>query len=587
MEEDDLIRKPFASISNYRIILANRVSLSELSAEEGRFVYVFDGTHLLNTDMTGASLLSDLLRGIQLGADQLALLLRMHQEQVPAECEENFSRRWFRSVFRPGELIGPLHLLANEEVEKTVKVIRHWDHFCDTIQHMIGLLVAGSGALELVPLSPQPEVLNADGSPSGNGIAHYLEAPEYWERVLFLMRQSGELPEREALLNSRGRELLGASEEKLRMEEHQGRRTAINISYWQSVQEITERFQAFYDCPQALAQVPSHARTGPKPQALPASRVRLGTSEYFKDVMMGLHRGQFVPTESRDGVFTQIGNTQLCIECDDASGFDALRAVELLATYGPATMQTFLGLMGLWLENNTGATHETYYTARASDLMRYMHRRESGGGGYNTEDQMQKGREVYLLSRAAVPHATSKRHRNGKQVVETISLDRLIHVQSVTAQRTLEEGKEIQSILEFRYHPNKEMHEMLCGDTPQFAEVSGKLLAYHPVREKYQIVIGFGLAFYDRVNRKHSRQLHKIDLPSLLTLAGIEIPAKNVSRFLEQIQAAVEKLDTDGVVSGARLHIPQDSSLPSRQQLAASAIVFPPLALPNQSSLPS
>ena len=319
-------------------------------------------------------------------------------------------------------------------------------------------------------------------------------------------------------------------------------------------------------------------RRGPKNQVRPARRLRLPTSEYMKDAMMGLSRGKFIPTEGLDGVFTLIGDTQLRIECDDASGLDTVRAVEMLSTYGPATMQTFLGLMGLWMEHNPGASHETYFTVRASDLMRYMHRRETAGGGYNTDDQMQKGREVFLLSRATVPRATTKVHRAGKLTVQTLSVDRLIHVQTLAAQRTLEEGKEIQSILEFRYHPNKEMHEMLCGDTPQFAEVSGKLLAYHPAREKYQILLGFGLAFYDRVNRKYAQKQRKIELLSLLALAGIPVPARNFPRFLDTMQKAVEALSADGVIPGAVLSFPNSSALSGRHLLAKAVVTFPPLS---------
>lgn len=335
---------------------------------------------------------------------------------------------------------------------------------------------------------------------------------------------------------------------------------------------------------QIKSPVKSPARTGLK-QVSPSARLRIGTTEYFKNVMVGFHRGRFEPTEGRDGVFTQVGDTQIRIECDDTTGFDTLKAVELLAAYGPSTMQTFLALMGLWIETNVGATYETYLTVRASDLMRYMHRKELKDGGYHTEDQMQKGREVYLLSRAAVPRATLKRHKNGNRVTETFSLDRLLHVQTMTVQRTLEEGKEIQSILEFRFHPNREMYEMLCGDTPQFAEISGKLLAYHPIREKYQILIGFGLAFYDRVNRKHSKESHKISLLALLALSSIEVPNANVSRFLSQIEAAVKKLDADSVIPGVALELPSSISYSARQQLDLAQIVFPTLARSRQNLL--
>ena len=337
----------------------------------------------------------------------------------------------------------------------------------------------------------------------------------------------------------------------------------------------------------ALSRQKLFGRTGAKPQIKPAEQLRLPMTEYAKDALMGLGRGIFIPTEGRDAVFTEIGEAQLRIECDP-TGFDTIRAIEMLAAYGPATMQTFLGLMGLWMEHNAGASHETYFTAHASDLMRYMGRKELTGGSYHTADQMQKGREIYILSRATIPRATVQRYNTKKKMREsqTVSMDRLIHVKTLTAQRTLEDGQEIQSCIEFRYHPNEEMYEMLCGSSPQFAEVSGKLLAYHPITHKYHILLGFGLAFYDKVNRRAGDAQRKISLPALLRLAGIDVPKRNVDKFLERIQKAIQGLSKDEVILGAQLDCPQDSSLSARQQLAAGSVVFPALLARRQPGLP-
>ena len=339
--------------------------------------------------------------------------------------------------------------------------------------------------------------------------------------------------------------------------------------------------------PPEIGPVRPPARRGPRLQVEGAEQVRVPTTEFLKDALMALARGEFTPTEGDGGVFAVLGDTQIRIDCDDAAGFDALTLVKMLAAYGPATMQTYLALMGLWMEHNHGATHETYFTARASDLMRYMHRRETGKGGYNVEDQKQKWQEVWILSRATVPYAVSTRFPNGKRTVETISLDQLIHLQTLTAVRTFEDGKEIQSILEFRYHPNRQMYEMLCGDTPQFAQISGKLLSYHPVREKYKIVLGIALAFYERVNRKYNREMHTISLVALLRLAGIEVPKSNLVRFVKQIKCAIDGLDKDGLFPGAVLNVPESSALSMRQKFSGAEVSFPSLSHSSSASLPN
>lgn len=450
--------------------------------------------------------------------------------------------------------------------------------------------------MRVMQMTNLSHALRADEPIGSSGDMDYPEHLEKCTRAVALMRESGELAARERLYQALIREvstrpapdlvqsLVGRPPDDQPNDEYAWLVSHFN-QYWNEAQRIAEEYRSFYETESFS---PKLGRTGPKPQIKSADQARLPMTEYVKDALMGLGRGEFTPTEGMEAVFTEIGKAQVRIECDSI-GFDALRAVEMLAAYGPATMQTFLGLMGLWIDNNPGASHETYYTARASDLMRYMRRQELPSGGYHTKDQMQKGREVYILSRATIPRATVKRvnSNNGQRTVETVVLDQLLHVQNMTVQRTLEGGQEIQSILEFRYHPNKEIHGMLCGDTPQFAEVSGKLLGYHTVTHKYHILLGFGLAFYDKVNRRRGGATRKIALPALLQLSGVDVPKTNVDRFLEQIQKAIQELGADGVISGAQTNIPQDVSLSARQRIALATVTFPVLLVTQRQLAPA
>ncbi len=116
------------------------------------------------------------------------------------------------------------------------------------------------------------------------------------------------------------------------------------------------------------------------------------------------------------------------------------------------------------------------------------------------------------------------------------------------------------------------------------ASISGKLLTYHPLRQKYQILLGFCLAYYDRVNRKNrSQSLRRIRLPALLALAGVAAPERRVTEFLVSIEQALADLARDGVVPGLRLARPEGwpemlAKRDSRAVIAGSWVTFPPLA---------
>ena len=129
------------------------------------------------------------------------------------------------------------------------------------------------------------------------------------------------------------------------------------------------------------------------------------------------------------------------------------------------------------------------------------------------------------------------------------------------------------------------MHNWIGGDNPQYALLSGKLLAYHPMRQKYQILLGFSLACYDRLHRDDNAGERRLSLSALLDLASLEIPPKRLAEFLSTIEDALTELARDGVVPGLRLHKPEGwhemlARRDTRAVIAGSAVSFPKLAAP-------
>jgi len=220
----------------------------------------------------------------------------------------------------------------------------------------------------------------------------------------------------------------------------------------------------------------------------------------------------------------------------DAAG-DALREI---AKQGASAAQTYLALVSLWRSELGDSPHETYLTVYASDLLRWQGKKATPRGGYHKEDLLAKGRDIWLLSRLRVPVERSVQSTDGSTVTVR-SVERLISLESLDAVETSDSGT---SLLRFRFHPGRAAGALDAND---MATAGGALLSYHPVRQKYQILLGFCLA---RRRRQTSGTMPLVDL---LADASVPIPDTRIAAFLTTIEDALNELSRDGVVPGLRL----------------------------------
>ncbi|GAB4467987.1 MAG: hypothetical protein OHK0029_40130 [Armatimonadaceae bacterium] len=291
--------------------------------------------------------------------------------------------------------------------------------------------------------------------------------------------------------------------------------------------------------------------------------------------------GRWLPTANGEAITAQNGNTRVRLKCDEITGLGTEEAIRQIARHGASFAQTFFALVGLWLERNPDSSPETYMTVAASDILRYQNRKEAPRGGYHSADILAKGRDIYLLSRITIPSASVLSFNGGRRQTRTLSLGRLLSLEALEISETRQSGDiGMQSFVRFRYHLGREVYGWLAGEGPQYARLSGRLLTYHPVRQKYQILLGFCLAYYDRVNRKHSQTERRLRLPALLSLASLEVPEKRVAAFLTTIEDALEDLARDGVIPGLKLHKPPDwtellAKRNTRAIIAQSVITYP------------
>jgi hypothetical protein len=384
---------------------------------------------------------------------------------------------------------------------------------------------------------------------------------------------------------------------------------AARISRWVEARRVWDTLAAdFLNAPiDAPPPIRAPVRTGPRLRARLPKTLRVPTALSAREMLTLLfapHRWE----ADTDGlaVTARQGETQVRLELDEMTGLSPDAAIRQIAKHGASVAQTFFSLVALWMERNPDTSPETYLTASASDLLRYQHRKETPRGGYHSDDILAKGRDIYLLSRISIPVASVQTFDGGKREARTLALGRLLSLESleftqVGPAKGVEEGTEVArggygSIVQFRYHLGREVFKWVGGEQPQYALLPGKLLTYHPVRQKYQILLGFCLAYYDRVNRKNRQEVRRLRLPALLNLAAIEVPDRRISEFLSSIEEALEDLSRDGVIPGLKLQKPPDwtemlAKRRTREIIAGSVVTFPrrdldALPAPDSSGVP-
>ena len=328
-------------------------------------------------------------------------------------------------------------------------------------------------------------------------------------------------------------------------------------------------------------------RTGPRVRASLPDSLRVPASAPARDLMALFFAPHLWRTDAVGETLTAArGNTSVRLELDEMMGFGAEEALKQIAKQGASVAQTFFSLLGLWQERNATATsHETYMTVYASDLLRYQGRRQTKSGGYHRDDILAKGREIYLLSRISLPLSATHTSDAGRREARVMSLGRLLSLESLEMAETVDrdaDGKitHSSSVVRFRYHLGKTVHDWIGGDNPQYALLSGKLLTYHPIRQKYQILLGFSLACYDRLHRDDNCGERRLSLLALLDLASLKVPQKRIAEFFSTIEDALSELARDGVIPGLRLQKPDGwhemlARRDTRAVIAGSSVTFP------------
>ncbi|MFM7322642.1 MAG: hypothetical protein ACKO5K_14120, partial [Armatimonadota bacterium] len=107
-----------------------------------------------------------------------------------------------------------------------------------------------------------------------------------------------------------------------------------------------------------------------------------------------------------------------------------------------------------------------------------------------------------------------------------------------------------ESLLRFRFHLGGEVARWLEAGSGRSIAAGGSLLAYHPVRQKYQILLGLALA-----HAAAESEMDEVELPLLdvLERAGLQFPDVRMLAFLTMIEDAIAELSRDRVVADLRI----------------------------------
>ncbi len=238
------------------------------------------------------------------------------------------------------------------------------------------------------------------------------------------------------------------------------------------------------------------------------------------------------------------------METDGAGEAAVGAALREVARHGASAAQTFLALAALWRETLGDAPHETYLTVYASDLLRYQGRKATPRGGFHKDDLLAKGRDIWLLGRVRIPITRVHAAEDGGVRTES-RLGRLISLESLeSVTMTSPDGNGSESLLRFRFHLGGEVARWLDSGSGRSVAAGGSLLTYHPVRQKYQILLGIALA---QAASEAGGTDVELPLLTLLDKAGLRFPEIRMLAFLTMIEDAIAELARDRVLEDLRI----------------------------------
>lgn len=302
-------------------------------------------------------------------------------------------------------------------------------------------------------------------------------------------------------------------------------------------------------------------RSGPRGNVTAATTIRIPTSATATKALVSIINTKLWKEQSTDEqLITKVPSDGLRVNLSNAIGFDAQTAISHLARHGASVVQTFLTLASIWREQAGDASYDTYVEVFASDILRHQGRQQTPRGGYHQADTLSKGRDVFILSRLLMPVDTS-------DAGGSTTFARFISVEQL---ETKVSPGTTESYVRFRFHLGEPFqHWMSMLDRGSW-EVAGKLLQYHPQRQKYHILLGICLANLAWKQRYEERSTAVVPLREILMVSNLNQHGHRPGAFVSSLEDALQDLNRDGILPGVRLNKPDGwMDMPAAQQARA------------------
>jgi len=305
----------------------------------------------------------------------------------------------------------------------------------------------------------------------------------------------------------------------------------------------------------------SSKRSGPRGNITAATTIRIPTSSTATKALVSIINTKLWSEQAADEqLITKVPVDGLRVNLSNAIGFNAETAIAHLTRHGASVVQTFLTLASIWREQAGNASYDTYVEVFASDILRHQGRQQTPRGGYHQADTLSKGRDVFILSRLLMPMDVADKGE-GVKFARFISVEQL---ETKVSPGTSE------SYVRFRFHLGEPFgHWMSMLDRGSW-EVAGKLLQYHPQRQKYHILLGICLANLAWKSRYEGHTAAVVPLRELLMLSHLHQHGHRPGAFVSSLEDALQDLNRDGILPGVRLVKPDGwMDMPAAQQARA------------------
>lgn len=223
------------------------------------------------------------------------------------------------------------------------------------------------------------------------------------------------------------------------------------------------------------------------------------------------------------------------------------------------TASTFLICIGKWFADTGGDNADLPKTSiHVADVLGFRGIRKHAHGGYRPEQKEEARRHILALNHIWV--------QSEEEVYEARGRKKRVRVDSRLLEVALESEPGSDGTLEpyaFRIAPGEWARSYLGTHNRLTAQLLQPVMAYDPYRQRMAMRLGIYLASQWRIRASSRNYEQPWRVKTLLAGASLDLPERNLQRFRDQLENALDQLQEDGVI--AAWEYERDSALPDRQ----------------------